>query len=234
MKNPLLWKKIESFQLDDNQASLSFSRRLARENSWSIEYTGRVIGEYKRFIFLVAVTQKELTPSDQVDQAWHLHLAYTQSYWDKLCKEILGVELHHLPTKGGHNEQQRFRDQYAYTLELYRAEFKQTPPDDIWPRVEKRFDAVESFVRVNSKRHLIIPRPSSIFTNIALVLSLPLFLISCTNDLGDTDFWFWLKLIFGVYILYRVLKWLNSGGGKNSGSGGGCGGCTGCGGCGGG
>jgi hypothetical protein len=115
MTHSQLWKKIKSFQLDHNEDSLSFSRRLARENSWSVEYTHRVIAEYKRFIFLAAISKTELTPSDQVDQAWHLHLAYTKSYWNELCAEILGVELHHLPTKGGDKEQQRFRDQYAHT-----------------------------------------------------------------------------------------------------------------------
>jgi hypothetical protein len=232
MNESQLWEKIESFQIDDDRASLSFSKRLARENNWPIEYTQRVIAEYKRFILLAAISQQEVTPSDQVDQAWHLHLTYTKSYWDGLCKKILGVALHHLPTKGGLEEQQRFREQYAYTLELYQVTFKQPPPNDIWPSVDERFDAVESFVRINTQRHLLIPRPSPIITNIALILSLPVFLISCSNDLSDTDIWFWLKLIFGVYILYRILKWLGSGGGRNSGNGGsGCGGCAGCGGC---
>ncbi|MES9818568.1 MAG: hypothetical protein ABW155_18160 [Candidatus Thiodiazotropha sp.] len=229
-----LWDNIASFQIDDSEASLSFCKRLARENDWSIRYSERVISEYRRFIYLAAISKSEVTPSDQVDQAWHLHLTYTESYWNILCKEILGVELHHLPTKGGIAEQQRFRDQYRYTLELYQVTFKESPPDDIWPSVDRRFDAVESFIRVNTERRLLIPRPSPLVTNIALIASLPFFLISCSDDLSDTEIWFWLKLVFGIYILYRILKWLGSGGGKNSGSGGsGCGGCAGCGGCGG-
>jgi hypothetical protein len=242
-----LWRKIETFQIDDSDASLSFSKRLARENNWSTGYAQRVIAEYKRFIFLMTITQKEVTPSDQVDQAWHLHLTYTKSYWNTLCREILGVDLHHLPTKGGNKEQQRFRDQYQYTLKLYQDMFNEAPPDDIWPSVEARFDAVESFVRVNTQRHLLIPRPSTAFTNVALITSLPVLLISCSDDLSNTDIWFWLKLIFGIYIIYRILKWLGSGGGRNSGGGGcggggtfgggdggGDGGGSGCGGCGGG
>ncbi len=233
-----LWSRIEAFQIDDGEASLSFNKRLARENNWSIEYTQRIVVEYKRFIFLAAISQQEVTPSDQVDQAWHLHICYTQSYWNGLCKEILGVELHHLPTRGGLKEQERFREQYAYTLALYESTFDEPPPDDIWPPVEKRFEAVESFVRINTQRHWLIPRPPPLLINLVLVATLPLFLISCTEDLSDTDIWFWLKLIFGVYVLYRVMKWLGSGGGRNSGGGdggyGGCGGCAGCGGCGGG
>ncbi|MEW8028454.1 MAG: hypothetical protein AB2792_19715 [Candidatus Thiodiazotropha sp.] len=227
-----LWDDIELFQIDDGEASLSFCTRLARENDWSVRYAERVIAEYRRFIYLAAVSKNEITPSDQVDQAWHLHLTYTKSYWNTLCKEILGIELHHLPTKGGIEEQQRFRDQYQYTLELYQITFKESPPEDIWPSIERRFDAVESFVRVNTERHLLVPRPTPLIANIALIASLPFFLVSCSDDLSDTDIWFWLKLAFGIYILYRVLKWLGSGGGRNSGSGG-CGGCAGCAGCGG-
>ncbi|MET0071740.1 MAG: hypothetical protein ABW096_17010 [Candidatus Thiodiazotropha sp.] len=235
MEDHQLWDKIDSFQIDESEATLSFSRRLARENSWAMEYTERVITEYKRFIYLVVISRKELTPSDEVDQAWHLHLTYTHSYWDRLCKGIQGVELHHLPTRGGSSEQQRFRDQYAFTLERYRETFKSPPPVDIWPSVDQRFAAVESFVRVNTARRWLIPRPSPLITNMLLITTLPLLLISCSDDLSDNDFWFWLKLIFGLYVLYRVVKWLGSGGGRNSGGGsGGCGGCAGCGGCGGG
>ncbi|MEW8586742.1 MAG: hypothetical protein AB2531_13340, partial [Candidatus Thiodiazotropha sp.] len=197
MDDHKLWNKIESFQIDDDGARLSFSKRLARENNWSLEYTQRVIAEYKRFIYLAVISRKEVTPSDEVDQAWHLHLTYTRSYWDGLCNGILGVELHHLPTRGGNSEQQRFRDQYAFTLERYRETFKRPPPADIWPSVDKRFDAVESYVRVNTARRWLIPRPSPLVTNLLLIVTLPLFLISCSDDLSDTDIWFWLKLIFG-------------------------------------
>jgi hypothetical protein len=235
MTESQLWQRIEAFEIDDDEAPLSFSKRLARENRWSIEYTERVIAEYKRFIFLVAISKKQITPSDQVDQAWHLHMVYTKSYWKVLCNEILGDELHHLPTQGGQVEQNRFKAQYTDTLELYQKVFKQTPPDDIWPSVEKRFDGVESFFRVNSQSHLLIPRPSPVFTRFMFILSLSVLLISCSDGLAEGGIWFWLKLVFGVYVLYLIFKWLNSGGGNNSGSGGaGCGGCTGCGGCGGG
>jgi hypothetical protein len=31
-----------------------------------------------------------VTPSEQVDQVWHLHLTYTRSYWDEFCPNVLG------------------------------------------------------------------------------------------------------------------------------------------------
>ena len=99
-----LWRRLEAFQLDDASASLTFTRRLARENDWEPAYARRVVDEYKRFVFLAMTAGHEVTPSDEVDQAWHLHLTYTRSYWGGLCGEVLGRPLHHGPTKGGADE----------------------------------------------------------------------------------------------------------------------------------
>src|SRR6185436_16480072 len=96
-----LWDKISSFKIDDDGSSFRFSKRLARENGWTISYSGNVIEEYKKFIFLCCISKTGVTPSDQVDQAWHLHLTFTKSYWVDLCKNIISKEIHHNPTKGG-------------------------------------------------------------------------------------------------------------------------------------
>ncbi len=41
--------------------------------------------EYRRFAFLAATAGHPVTPSDAVDQAWHLHLTYSRDYWDRFC-----------------------------------------------------------------------------------------------------------------------------------------------------
>lgn len=97
----LLWNRIQAFQLDDTNAAFQFSHRLAAENGWNRTYTFRVIEEYRRFLFLCCVSDLPVTPYDAVDQAWHLHLTFTRSYWDHLCKEVLQRNIHHDPTKGG-------------------------------------------------------------------------------------------------------------------------------------
>src|SRR5687768_8348674 len=96
-----LWARLEGLALDDPAAALTFSRRLARENQWTFAYTGRVVAEYKRFVFLAREAGHPVSPSEAVDQAWHLHLTYTESYWQEMCAGILGRRLHHHPTKGG-------------------------------------------------------------------------------------------------------------------------------------
>src|SRR5262245_19684625 len=128
-----LWRKIEALNLDDASAQLTFTQRLAREIGWSPENARRVVSEYKKFLFLAASAGHPVTPSDPVDQAWHLHLVYTQSYWNDLCREILGRPLHHGPTKGGQTEGAKFYDWYARTLASYQAFFGHPPPADIWP-----------------------------------------------------------------------------------------------------
>lgn len=151
-----LWQRIESFEIDDPAASFPFSARLANENGWTQEFARRVVDEYKRFVFLMMVAGHEVTPSDEVDQAWHLHLVYTRSYWDELCSEVLGRPLHHGPTKGGQAEGQRFEDQYLKTLASYERWFGAVPPSDIWPPCAVRFAADVRFVRVNAKRYWIV------------------------------------------------------------------------------
>src|SRR6476620_1639982 len=94
----LLWHKLEMFSLDESSASFCFSDRLAKENGWSKAYALQVIEEYKKFLFLCCATTTGVTPSDPVDQAWHLHLTYTCSYWIDLCKHKLGQDVQHNPT----------------------------------------------------------------------------------------------------------------------------------------
>lgn len=120
---------------------------MARENGWSIEYSKRVIDEYKKFLYLSIVEKCSLTPSDEVDQAWHLHMIYTQSYWHDLCKNILGTNFHHGPTKGGESEKVKYNDQYNKTLRLYAENFGHDAPSDICIKDDVRQRLRQDFVR---------------------------------------------------------------------------------------
>jgi uncharacterized protein (TIGR04222 family) len=154
-----LWREIEGLNLDDPAAQLTFTQRLARENGWTPNEARRVVNEYKKFLFLATCAGHPVTPSDAVDQAWHLHLVYTESYWTDLCREILGRPLHHGPTKGGETESAKFHDWYSNTLASYQKFFQQAPPSDIWPSAAVRFDDAPCFRRVNAHRHWIVPKP---------------------------------------------------------------------------
>lgn len=153
-----LWNDIKNFELDDVNISLSFTDRLARENGWTIEFSIRAILEYKKFIFLLTIAKHPLTPSDQVDQVWHLHLLYTQSYWDDFCDNTIKRKIHHGPTQGGETEKNKYTNWYESTKLLYLEVFKIEAPKDIWPSSSIRFSEI-NFVRVNLNRNWIIKKP---------------------------------------------------------------------------
>jgi hypothetical protein len=159
-ENLSLWNSLRDFELDDDNAILTFTDRLSRENGWPHEFSTRAILEYKKFIFLINISNHPLTPSDEVDQVWHLHLLYTHSYWKDMCGALLKREIHHGPTKGGQSENLKFTDYYLQTIELYKKSFGENPPKDIWPGKEKRFKSV-NFQRVNMDNFWLIKKPFS-------------------------------------------------------------------------
>ncbi len=135
-----LAEQISSFSIDDSPAEFTFVDRLAQENGWSRPYAERVIAEYKRFVILAMLSKEQVTPSRSVDEAWHLHLTYTVSYWERMTL-LLPRPLHHHPTKGGVAETGRFQDQYARTLKLYEEVFGAAAPSDVWPAPRPRLSS---------------------------------------------------------------------------------------------
>ncbi len=154
-----LRQKIESFPLDEPGAALPFTSRLAREQGWSHAFAARVAAEYLRFIYLAMAAGHPVTPSEHVDQVWHLHLVYTRSYWIKLCRDTLGSDLHHGPTAGGGTEDEKFVDWYRKTLQSYQDHFGAPPPSDVWPDPESRFKDAGAGRWVDTSRFWLIPRP---------------------------------------------------------------------------
>ena len=158
LTDPDLWQQLGSYELD-NESPFPFSHRLARENGWSLTFADRVIDEYRRFIYLAATATTPMTPSDEVDQVWHLHLAYSRDYWIRLCGDVLGKTLHHGPTRGGDDEASKYARCYAETKHRYRQEFDETPPIDIWPSTEDRFNAAATYRRVKASDYWMVPIP---------------------------------------------------------------------------
>jgi hypothetical protein len=93
-----LWRSIQQFPLDDANAAITFSGKLSAKQNWSPAFTERVVEEYRKFIFLCCISPNGASPSQAVDEAWHLHLTYTKSYWIDLCKNTLNKDIHHHPT----------------------------------------------------------------------------------------------------------------------------------------
>lgn len=206
-----LWQKISTFQLDDPNAKLTFSGRLARENGWGKEYTIRVIEEYLKFIFLCCVSTKAITPSDPVDQAWHLHLTYTHSYWNDLCKKTLIREIHHNPTKGGISEKQKFNSCYTRLEDIYKEKFGYEPPRDIWQDNKTRFSDM-SFQRVNINRYWLIKKPKFTKEQSGQLLAMASAILFIQAPAG-------LLFFFTIMVLFIIIGVIINKNNKNGGNG---------------
>lgn len=177
-----LLQRLNQFNLDSPDSTFPFSSRLAKENLWSPAYARRVIEEYKRFAFLGVAAGHPVSPSEDVDQAWHLHLTYSQSYWREFCPEVLRQPFHHQPTKGGEAEHSKFQDWYARTLESYEKFFGAKPPGDIWPSPEERQKTRPHFVRVDRNQHWILRKPRlRLSPEIGLTMGLALLVVFGTG-----------------------------------------------------
>lgn len=235
LTNPKLYQQISDFSIDEPTVALPFSKRLARENNWSLKYSLRVIAEYKRFAYLCITSGHMCSPSEDVDQAWHLHMLYTSSYFTRFCGEVLGQTLAHEPTKGGKDEGEKFTNWYEKTKEAYRREFGEEPPADIWPSSEARFKP-QNFARVNTGENWVIPKRKLTRLAFPSVASAAfLILIGCTAasqslDFGSIGIVF--LIAFGLIALIVFLSVLNGQGNSKDrkDNGGGCSsGSSGCG-----
>src|SRR5262245_13844428 len=144
------WNRLSGLDFDAADVAFPFSARLARENRWTHEFAAKAVEEYRKFCFLAAHAGHPVTPSDEVDQVWHLHLIYSRHYWDTLCRDTLERPLHHGPTEGGAAEDRKFHDWYDNTLASYRRYFGE-PPRDLWPAADERFDERHEFVRIDRR-----------------------------------------------------------------------------------
>jgi hypothetical protein len=146
----MTWTRLANLNFDAADAAFPFSARLARDNCWSRSFAEQAIEEYRKFCFLAAHAGHPVTPSDEVDQVWHLHLTYSQHYWDTLCRDTLERPLHHGPTEGGSAEDHKFHEWYEATLASYRRFFGE-PPNELWPAARERFHERNDFVRINRR-----------------------------------------------------------------------------------
>ncbi|ESQ78163.1 hypothetical protein AEYBE204_15090 [Asticcacaulis sp. YBE204] len=178
---------------------LPFSQRLARDNGWSVGFAELAMEEYRKFIYLACVSGRSLTPSDAVDQVWHLHLTYSYDYWEVFCPQVLGRKLHHGPTQGGAAEGAKYRTYYSETLDLYREAFGEPPPA-LWPPETRRFG--QTFTRLDRTRVWVLPK-AQVYAGMSV---LPLMaLAACT--MADITPYLDIKLIIGglVFIVVVIL-----------------------------
>lgn len=212
-----IWQKLAAFNFDDIDAQFPFTDKLAKENHWTKRYAEEVVKEYRRFLYLSATHPRSFSPSDEVDQAWHLHMLYTRSYWHDLCRDTLGKEIHHGPSKGGVVETNKFKEIYEETLKIYEEEFNSVPPPKIWPSVEENFKN-KNYKRLSVEENIIMSKQqvSSYLKRTGAVLVglfLLLFFTSADSaELRGFDFWKTLCFLFliglGAFFIRGIWRYL--------------------------
>lgn len=123
MQDRALWQRIKDWPL-------TLAPSLSVRMNWSQTYADAVVREYRRFVYLAAISPTEVTPSTIVDEVWHRHLEDGDRY-RAFCDGTLGRYLHHNPAAEG--EETRMAVQYDRTRILYHREFGVRPPRNIWP-----------------------------------------------------------------------------------------------------
>lgn len=236
LRNDSLWKRLQGFSLDSPDADFPFSRKLAKEENWTIDFTRKAIEEYKKFIYLCCVLPNGASPSEMIDKVWHMHLIYTQNYWEEFCPNILRRKLHHYPSKGGRNEKEKHKNWFQDTLKNYEKIFNQKAPEDIWLNKDEKANRRKGWWKQAG----------------ILTVLLCCFILNSCSDGADNLF----SLIVIALVIFGIISFIsgifnknkNDKGKGDSGSSGSCGGssscssscgsscgggCGGCGGCGG-
>jgi hypothetical protein len=127
-----LWSRVLEAFGNTDASTKAFAQKIARKHKWNTRFAIRAVKEYKKFIYLGAVSNFIVTPSKTIDVVWHEHLLFTKAYRE-FCDTIIGFQFDHQPELIPITDQNGiFSAQYLDTLKLYKKEFDINPPSDIW------------------------------------------------------------------------------------------------------
>lgn len=156
MKNPKLWAAIRSFDLDQTEAVLTFTRRFAQDHNVSEDQAREAVAEYKRFMYLVASTGHDLAPSHMIDLVWQLHMTYKTSYWEEFCDGILKKRVHFYESSGERADTKQRASHYQDIVKLYEDEFGTAPPLTIWAPIDKLVH--RRTIVIDPEDRLVVPK----------------------------------------------------------------------------
>lgn len=126
-----LWDHVTKLFGSDPSKN-AFASKLAGKLFWETDFALYAIDEYKRFVYLGLVADFMVTPSKIIDQVWHEHILFTRAYRD-FCDNVICYDFDHFPELVPHdNQSDIYKVQFQKTLDLYRHEFNEEPPAEIW------------------------------------------------------------------------------------------------------
>lgn len=200
MMNKDLWDQIEHFDFDHPASEYDFSLRLANENYWTQNFTKLAILEYKKFMYLAAVSDEMVSPSEIIDTVWHQHLIFTKSYHE-FC-QILGKNIQHIPSTHSKEDFQKFKIAKDRTSQLYKDHFG-NQPDDIWSKSSP-------FESLNLKKSGFKLRTAIIIGIMSFILlSFPLYFLLKPLYLAIPNPYFIILYLGLIIISLAGLEWYN-------------------------
>lgn len=124
-----LWLKLATMNLQGAEAMAPFLKMVEQQMGVNRDMAGRVIEEYRKFLFLAMRSGHQVIPPGAVNDVWMMHLQNAQNYWEQLGKMIA-----ERPTAGRFDPSAfaAMADPWKQTLESYEKIFGTKPPMDIW------------------------------------------------------------------------------------------------------
>lgn len=107
--------------------------RVAKEHKYSVHDAGHLVQEAKRMLYLSIISEQPISPSVDIDDAWHEMLMFTR--WYKDFADFIGGFIHHDPTPGPPDGGRM----YAKTKENYQVFLGESPDPRYWPWFYKHF-----------------------------------------------------------------------------------------------
>lgn len=200
MTNQELWNKIEAFDFDAPISEYGFSTRLANENYWTENFSQKAILEYKKFIYLAAISDWMVSPSTIVDTVWHQHLIFTTSYAD-LCT-IAGKQIQHIPSTHNRNEFAQFKRAKELTQQLYESNFGYQP-EELW-NYEDMYDSLElPKAKLKIRAFVLI----GLLAFALLITPLHFLLKPAYVQIGNPDFLIGISIL--CLVAFAMLEWYN-------------------------
>jgi hypothetical protein len=146
---PDIWDQIFATFSGQNTSLRVFANKLKKKLGWERDFAFQAIIEYKKFVYLGVISKNPVTPSKIIDQLWHEHLLFSAGYRN-FCDNVLQYNFDHHPELVPSTEStQVFRDQYQYTLDLYKSEFGIATPPEIWNQT--KFEEIDSVIESKRK-----------------------------------------------------------------------------------
>ena len=124
-----LWLKLNMMNAQGLQAFAPMMKMVEQQMGANAEMAGRIIEEYRKFLFLAMRAGHQVIPPGVINDVWMMHMQNAQNYWEQL-----GQMITERPTAGGMDAKTMgdMGDAWAATLQSYEKIFGTKPPMDIW------------------------------------------------------------------------------------------------------